>query len=187
MFHTYATASRCHWLVDQCPGQVPPRQRPSQNGWLVQEMMSLLQFPHRSSSNPMILCEMEHSVVWNRTRGSGRVLWWWRSYLLVAGACSGELYCGGARWLMVTASYGDSYNSIRCAGDSVSHLGASKVIAGVIHRRRWPQPRRFWRACCKGKWQKSIDWDLPPFNSTLRETLGVEAELQGLTGRPRVT
>jgi hypothetical protein len=117
---------------------------------------------HRSNSNPMIWCKLERSVVWNRTRGSGRVLWWWRRYPLVAGACFSELYCGAARWSMVTASYGDSYNSIRCAGDSVSHLGASKVIAGVIRRWRWPQPRHFWRACCKGKQQKSIDWDLPP-------------------------
>jgi hypothetical protein len=39
-FHTYPTASHYHWLVDQCLGQMPPRQRPSQNRWLVQEMTS---------------------------------------------------------------------------------------------------------------------------------------------------
>jgi hypothetical protein len=62
----------------------------------------------------------------------------------------------------VMASYGDFYNSLRCSGDSNSHLGASKVIAGVNRSRRWPQPRRFRRVCCRGKRQKSADWDLPP-------------------------
>jgi hypothetical protein len=47
-------------------------------------MTSSMAGAHRSSSNPLIPCELEHSVVWNRIRGSGRVLWWWRRYLLVA-------------------------------------------------------------------------------------------------------
>jgi hypothetical protein len=109
----------------------------------------------------MIYAELSDLICWFSSGGARRALWCKRRYFLVAGACSGELDCGGARRSMVTASYGDSYNSVRCSGDSDSHLGASKVIAGVNRRWRWPQPRRFRRVCYKGKRRKSADWDLP--------------------------
>jgi hypothetical protein len=50
----------------------------------------------------------------------------------------------------VMVSYDGFYNSVRCSGDSNSHLGASKVIAGVNRSRRWPQPHRFWRVSAEG-------------------------------------
>jgi hypothetical protein len=38
----------------------------------------------------------------------------------------------------VTASYGDSYNAVRCSGHEDSHLDASNVIAGGNQGRRRP-------------------------------------------------
>jgi hypothetical protein len=69
---TYTTASRCHWLVGPKTHHLPwghDRVKPFDS---VKDDVTA-PGTHRSLSNSITQCELEHVVVWNRIRRSTRV------------------------------------------------------------------------------------------------------------------
>jgi hypothetical protein len=147
------------------------------------QMTSSLAGAHRSSLNPLIPCELEHLVVWNRSRGSRRFRWWWRRYLLVIGTLPVACLSGGARRWPVQEFYWMRGRWQRILGWPEAHADAeelaSEVAGGRTREIIGVQSSRC-RACRRRLGASRLDW----LDVEKEKTM---AELQSLSARLRVT
>jgi hypothetical protein len=114
------------------------------------KMMSLMKFSHRSLSNSMIRCKLEHVVVWNQTRRSRWVRGYQRRWVLVHRTSPAASLHGDPRRSAVTMNYGRCQAQTRVSRDTLAHQGAEEMPEYVDWDRRRAQTRRFRWASAEG-------------------------------------
>jgi hypothetical protein len=109
----------------------------------------------------MILHELANDTNQKRFSGARRFMWWWRRSVLVAGACSGELYCDGRtgvdgdgelRMILSTKK-----GSRRCTSSPGGFLGSRRRRLSTEIGAVSPIPA----STCERELVDSLDWMRP--------------------------